>query len=221
MILVKPSYEIEYIPENLFEDLELYARNCYKSEDKITEDSGKKFIKSIIEKGHLSILRHKQITVRFICSRAVSHQLVRHGLAHFLQESQRYCNYNKKNDGNVTFIIPHWANYLSGKAAIRTDDSAVDALHEYMDVQEFWLYGMQLAEDNYKRLLKLGCKPEEAREVLPNSTKTEVIVTANIEEWIHIFKQRASPHADKAMQQLMYPLLEEFKKEIPIIFDNI
>jgi len=220
MLLVKPSFKIEYIPENLYTDLELFGRNCYKSEDRITLESATKFMDMIVnDKHHYSILRHKQATVRFICSRGTSHQLVRHGLAHFLQESQRYCNYSKKNNGEIVYVIPFYLHDAIPEGVYH-NESEIN-INPPSNGARVWLSQVLQAEESYHTLVKQGWKPERARGILPNDAKTEVILTANLEEWRHIFKQRADSHADESMQWLMYPLLAEFKKEMPIIFDDI
>jgi thymidylate synthase (FAD) len=221
MILLKPSIEILRLPTNVLEDLELFGRVCYKSEDRITPESANRFIDMIVnDKHHYSVLRHKQATVRMICSRSISHQIVRHGLAHFLQESQRFCNYSKKNNGEIQFIIPFYLQDAIPEGRYKED------IYEKINYANAngecdWLEGMLFSEHRYHDLIAKGWKPERARGVLPNDCKTELILSANLEEWRHIFKQRADSHADESMQHLMFPLLAEFKKAIPIIFDDI
>ena len=147
------------------------------------------------------------LTVKFITDRAVSHELVRHRVASFAQESQRYCAYNKDKFGNeVTFVRPYFLRYADA------------------DTTKTWIDAMQQAEDAYFKLLKAGCKPQDARSVLPNSTKTEIVVTANAREWRHILKLRAAgesgkPHPD--MLNLMVPLLNELRLKMPALFYDI
>lgn len=115
MQLLYPSYEIldDIDGSRILKRIELAGRTCYKSEHRITEDSARRFVYNrILVDGHYSILRHEKVTVKIVCNRAVSHQLVRHGLAHFSQESQRYCDYGKKG---LAFIIPHWAGIEPGE----------------------------------------------------------------------------------------------------------
>lgn len=225
MILIKPYTEIDpgiRSGDKILNRLRIKANTCYKPE-KVSPKSDYDFMWELVHnKKHTSVLRHEQASFKIVCSRGTSHQLVRHGLAHFLQESQRYCNYSNKNDGNVIFIIPHWAKAHEG---VYSDDinilvAETIGLISDSDTQE-WLIHSAWCEKAYKNLIRNGRKPEEAREVLSNSCKTELQVTANLEELRHIFKQRASPHADGAMQHLMYPLLEEFKKKIPVVFDDL
>lgn len=185
--------------------LEICARVCYKSEDKITEDgeSAKALVKRLIDSGHEAMLEHGTITVRFICDRAVSHELVRHRMASFAQESQRYCNYSLDKFGrDITFILPYWL-----------DEEDLG----YSD----WERSCREAEQTYFRLLDYGYSPQQARMVLPNCTKTEIIVTANFREWRHILKLRTAPDAHPDMQRLMRRLLTELKERIPVLFDDI
>lgn len=202
MQVIKPSFIIEKLPT--IDDLKLLekiGRVCYKSEDRITDDSYKTFLKGIIKRGHHSILEHITMTVRFICDRGVSHELVRHRLCAFSQESTRYCNYR----GDVTFIQPCFWEATS-KAFQR------------------WERGMQTAEALYTAALQDGATPQEARAYLPNSVKTEIVVTTNLREWRHIFNLRAvgttgAPHHQ--MRELMLPLLTKCYQALPIIFEDI
>lgn len=185
--------------------IERCARICYKTEGKITEDSdesAKELIGRLIARGHEAMLEHSCLTVIFTVDRALSHELVRHRMASFAQESQRYCNYsNDKFEGHVTFIQPQWLKEGTPDYDI-WEKSCLDAEKEYFD----------LLENN---------KPELARAVLPNCTKTELVITANYREWRHIFKLRAAPGAHPDMRKLMTELLLELKDRIPVIFDDI
>lgn len=185
--------------------IERCARICYKTEGKITEDSeesAKELISRLIARGHEAMLEHSCLTVIFTVDRALSHELVRHRMASFAQESQRYCNYsNDKFDGHVTFIKPQWLKAGTPDYDI-WEKSCLDAEKEYFD----------LLENN---------KPELARAVLPNCTKTELAITANYREWRHIFKLRTAPGAHPDMRKLMTELLLELKDRIPVIFDDI
>jgi len=208
MKLIKPNFEILTPIDGvqILKDIEIAGRTCYKSEDKITEDSAQQFVKMILGRAHESVIEHKSITVKFICDRGVSHELVRHRLASFSQESTRYCNYSKnKFDNELTFIFPEWL-----KNVIETD-TAVQTYHLVLEH----------AEKAYLKLLELGWQPQQARAVLPNSLKTEVVVTANLREWRTILKQRTGTAAHPQMRELMVPLLSELKTKIPIIFDDI
>jgi thymidylate synthase (FAD) len=219
MKLIKPSYEIlSTIDGNqILKDIELAGRTCYKSEDKITEDSAQQFVRMILGKAHESVIEHKSVTVKFICDRGVSHEIVRHRLASFSQESTRYCNYSKDKFGNeLTFIIPCWLTIpeivIEDKQVYNVD--VTDGGLEYISL-------LAKAQETYFQLLSIGWQPQQARAVLPNSLKTEIVVTANLREWRTIFKQRTSQAAHPQMRELMVPLLAEFKTKIPVIFDDI
>lgn len=205
MRIVEPSFEIldEIKGDEILKKLERIGRVCYKSESRITNDSAKQFIANIIESGHESVIEHEKISVRIICDRGVSHEIVRHRIASYSQESTRYCNYADEKFGKeLTLIKPvFWA-----------EDS-----EEY----ECWLEIMQKIEDSYNYLMEKGVKPQEARSILPNSLKTEIIVTMNLREWRHFFKLRTSLRAHPQMREVACAILDEFKKRIPIIFDDI
>ncbi len=201
MEVISPSHVIETPLDGnrILKNLERYGRTAYKSEDKITEDSAKKFIKSILSRGHESILEHESITVRFICDRGVTHELVRHRLCAFTQESTRYCNYTKK--GMQVIKPPFWQQ-----------DSP-----QY----KLWYATMQMCEKAYNDLIANGATPQEARSVLPNSLKTEIVTSANIREWRHILTLRTSKAAHPQMRELMIGLLTDFQQKIPVLFEDI
>lgn len=201
MELVNQSYEIltDIRGVEILKFIERVARTCYKSEDKITDESAYHMIKHLVDRDHTAMIEHMSVTVKFICDRGVSHEIVRHRLCSFAQESTRYVNYNKRG---ATFIKPYFWK----------EDSK-----EY----ELWLYAMNVAEDMYNKLIESGAKPQEARTVLPNSVKTEIIVTANLREWMKILTLRTDKAAHPQMREIMIPLLFEFKDRIPVIFDNI
>lgn len=209
MRIIEPSYEIlTEISEGGIKELqhiEKIGRVCYKSEDKITEDgeSAKKFVKMLIGRGHEAMIEHSSLSVKFIVDRGVSHELVRHRIASFAQESTRYCNYSKdKFDNGITFIKPFFF---------------VEDTQNYKE----WVHAMGMAEKSYLQMLKDGATPQEARSVLPNSTKTEITITANYREWRNFFKLRTAKVAHPQMTQVTRPLLRELKEKLPIIFDDI
>lgn len=219
MLLVKPSSQILHISTDALQLIEAAGRTCYKSEAKITADSAPDFAAMILKRGHESVLEHATATVRFVCDRGVSHEIVRHRLASYSQESTRYCDYE---GGHVAFVIPPWcARLLPGEASICTDDAARDTHNELADPETFWLLAMQQAEDSYRDLRALGWRPEQARSVLPNSLKTEIVMTANLREWRHFFRLRTSMSAHPQMREVATPLLEDFKSRIPALFDDI
>lgn len=217
MKLIKPYFEIlsKIDGKEILMNIERAGRTCYKSEDKITETSAENFIKMLIERGHESVLEHEKISVLFVCDRGVSHELVRHRIASFSQESTRYCNYSKdKFDGQLTFIIPEW---LQGKVHV----GVYEVSPFNGESEDIWVNSMLFAEESYQELIDKNWQPQQARSVLPNSLKTEIVVTANLREWRTIFKQRTSKAAHPQMRELMCPLLEKFKEIIPIVFNDI
>lgn len=207
MKVIKAGYEIlTPITGEELKTIEIAGRTCYKSEDKITENSARKFVKMLIDRKHEAMLEHSSLTIKFICDRGVSHELVRHRLASFGQESTRYCNYAGDKFGNeLTFIEPLFFEKGTKK---------------YND----WTWAMQKAEDAYMSLMENGASPQEARSVLPNSIKTEVVMTANYREWRHFFKLRAARATGPAhpqMEEITVPLLRELNNLIPVVFDDI
>ena len=210
MLLIKPSAEILYVSPNALELIEAAGRTCYKSEDKITADSAPKFAAMVMKRGHESVIEHATASVRFICDRGVSHEIVRHRLASYSQESTRYCDYK---GGHVTFIIPPWVSVEPCETANATSAKSM--------ADTVWMQSVLQAEETYKYLRKLGWLPEQARSVLPNSLKTEIVMTANVREWRHFFKLRTSSAAHPQMREVAIPLLEEMRKRIPVIFDAI
>ncbi len=201
MKIIQPSIEIlTPIDGNyILKFLEQCGRTCYKSEDKITEDSAEKFVRALIKSGHESVIEHFNITVKVICNRGISHEIVRHRIGAYSQESTRYVNYK---DG-IEVILP---NYL-----IMPNDK----------VYEVWLNAMADAERHYKKMIALGARPEIARDVLPNALKTEVVITYNLRQWRHFFKQRLSRAAHPQIRQIAGMILKEFKANIPVIFEDI
>ena len=213
MFLLKPSFKIEGFYMDNPCDMERIGRVCYKSEDRITEGSAEKFIKARLG-AHESVIEHSALTVRFICDRGVTHELVRHRLCSFSQESTRYCNYF----GRLTFIIPPWIDIPEGDLYRFEDGKQWYGTNK--PVYE-WYMSLVYASMAYEELLNLGWSPQQARSVLPNSLKTEIIMTANFREWRHVFRLRCDKAAHPQMQELMRPLLTKVKTHIPIIFDDI
>lgn len=216
MKVINQMHHILKITENALEKIELAGRTCYKSEAKITPESSKKFVKMLIDRGHHSVIEHPSATVKFITDRGVTHELVRHRLASFSQESTRYCNYG---GDNITFIRPVWCDIVV--LADWDDDKYIKTITSIPMAESYWLKACLSSEFMYKRLLNAGWRPEEARSVLNNSLKTEIVVTANLREWRHILKLRCSKAAHPQIRELMLPLLKEFKAKLPIIFDDI
>ncbi len=199
MQIIDHGYEIISLPENLLQTIEAAGRTCYKSEDKITSDSAAGFVARMRDRGHHAMIEFGDIIVRFITNRGVTHELVRHRLFSFAQESTRYVRY----DGKMEFIRPCW-----------WEDSTPAQ-------QETWESAMKDAEKYYLELLKSGWRPEQAREVLPNSLKTEIVVKGNIREWRHMFALRCSKKAHPQIRALMQPLLVDLQERLPVIFDDL
>jgi thymidylate synthase (FAD) len=221
MKLVKAGYEIltNIKKEEILQNIEFAGRTCYKSEDKITDSTSKDFVKMLIGNGHLSVLEHEKITVKFIIDRGVSHELVRHRIASFSQESTRYCNYSKdKFDNQLTFIIPEW---ISDEEIEIAQDLSEFNYNDISETTKQWYFAMLRSEQTYNDLTERGWQPQQARSILPNSLKTEIVVTANLREWRTIFEQRTSKKAHPQMREVMIPLLEELKSKLPVVFDDI
>ena len=209
MKIVKPSFEILFpktkeLATEILKVVELAGRNCYMSEDRICEGSHNKMIGMLRMKKHESVMEHGNITVRMIGSRAFTHQLVRHRLAAYSQESQRYCNYSKgKFNNEVTFIEPEGFDDWTRPQK----DNFKCALEE--------------SETYYQKLISYGTKAEDARGVLPNACKTEIVVTMNLRSWRHFFKMRCDKHAQAEIRNLAKGLLKEMSELMPVIFEDL
>ena len=205
MKIIEPKVELINAPSyaSLLSTIEQAGRTCYKSEDKITEGSAEKFIRGIIKRGHEAVIEHGSLTLRFTCDRGVSHEIVRHRLAAYCQESTRYCNYSKDGfGGEITVIAPSW-----------TKDGD--------DPYEVWKKACLRAELAYFDLLTIGCTPQEARSVLPNSLKTEVVMTADIREWRHFIRLRNSPAAHPDMRVVAKMAHALLLANYPVFFGDI
>ena len=191
--------------------IERIGRVCYKSEDKITDGSAEKFVRGIIKSGHESVIEHHNISVKVTCDRGVSHEIVRHRLASYSQESTRYCNYTgEKFGGEITVI-----NLATGfKSDLLTSEKDLEKLH-------LWRRAMMTAEYYYDKLIKAGATPQEARSVLPNSTKTEIVMTMNLRNWRHFLGLRNSRAAHPQIREVANLILKKFHDEIPVVFDDI
>ena len=204
MKIIEPKVELINPPaySDLLSLIELAGRTCYKSESKITGNSAEKFVRNILKRGHEAVIEHGSVSVRFTCDRGVSHEIVRHRLASYCQESTRYCNYSKEDFGSeITVIKP---------CALDKDGSAYR--------QWFWAWSQ--AEEAYFNMLDFGCTPQEARPVLPNSTKTEVVMTANMREWRHFLRLRTAPAAHPDMREVAKMLLTEMQTRYPAFFED-
>lgn len=213
MEIVEPSFEIldkDKRGEEILKKLELCGRVSYKSEARIQDGSDRRFIEMLKSKGDWSVLEHESISVRIICDRGVTHELVRHRLASYTQESTRFCNYKK--NGHIQVIQPPFRPYLSHQ---------LKSEHTIQEAYNDWAVAILACERAYMSLLAAGLNPGLARSVLPNSLKTEIIITTNLRAWHHIFRQRTSNSAHPQMREIMLPLLEEFKKLIPILYNDL
>lgn len=243
MKIIQQSYEIlDDISDGGVKELqkiEKAARTCYKSEDKISAngESAQKLIRKLIENGHEAMLEHSCLTVKFITDRGVTHELVRHRMASFAQESTRYCNYSNDKFGNeITVVEPIIFNDMDNEwredvaeslHLLVSGDADRDHIKDYIDaptkykMYAQWYVSLIGAEDSYIAMTECGVTPQMARSVLPNSLKAEIVVTANYREWRHILDLRAAAEAHPQIRALMKDLLIELHKRIPVIFDDI
>lgn len=199
MIIVKPSVSLEspIDGENVLKFLESCGRVCYKSECRITPDSARGFVKRLLDSKHESVLEHYNISMRVICDRGVSHEIVRHRIASYSQESTRYCNYGKSDE--IQVIEPPG---LDGEKRI------------------LWVVAMQASERAYLDLIRSGSTPQIARSVLPNSLKTELVMTMNLREWRHFLRLRIAPTAHPQMREIAYMVRDILVHKIPVVFDE-
>lgn len=233
MKFIRESVDLLYSGNRLTENsekeigqfLESCGRVCYKSEKKITSDSYKKFLDMIITSGHHSILEHVNISAKIITNRGVTHELIRHRLGAYSQESTRYCNYSSSRFGNeVTFIVPVWISderleQLSQKFTCGVILPFCPG--DSTDPDEIWFNTLFDIERNYFYLLERGYTPEKAREVLPNSLATTIMTTYNLRQWIHVLRQRLSPQCHPQMRYLMSMIGAEFSKYLPMFFNPV
>lgn len=223
--IIDQSHKIISLPNNLLQVIEATGRTCYKSEDKIgcaaslvvkdangcndgtnkcknincEDHSSRKFTKMLLDRGHHAMIEFGDIIVRFVTNRGVTHELVRHRLCSFAQESTRYVRY----DGGMEFIRPVWWEETS------------------IGQRELWKYAMSQCETNYQNLLNNGWRPEQAREVLPNSLKTEIVVKANIREFRYILDLRCNKKVHPQFRALVLPLLKDLHDRVPVLFDDL
>ena len=205
MKIIEPSVELvdDFDAAAVMKKIERAGRVCYKSEGNIKDDSAEKFIRGIIKRGHESVIEHAAISFKIICDRGVTHELVRHRLASYSQESTRFCDYTAgKFGGELTFIKPcFWQE---------TDENF-----------KLWRETMALIEKNYLALRAGGARPEEARSILPNSLKTEIFVTMNLREWRHFLKLRAAKAAHPQMREVALKIYKILLEKLPAVFDDI
>ena len=186
--------------------IEEIARTCYRSEDKITEDgkSAEQLVRALTNAGHGAMLEHATISMRYVSNIAAYKDLTRHrvGIAYAI-ESTRFCSYNKGKFGNeIAFLRP------------------VEIPQDSLKYQ-VWLNAMEQAEKNYMNLASMGAKPDELSLILPQSTAAEFVITANARAWNNIFNLRAIGHSRPCVREIMIPTLELFRREVPIVFDDV
>ena len=212
MIIQKPAVEVLSTEryEDMLRRVERIGRVCYKSEDRIEEGSAEKFIRGIIRRGHESVIEHGSITVKFICDRGVTHEIVRHRIASYSQESTRYCNYVKEKFGSQITCID-----LATGFRYDLDDETDRKKYEV------WQKAMENAERSYFQMIELGATPQEARSVLPNSLKTELVATMDLREWRHFFRLRTDPAAHPQCREVACMLLERFAWDYPVFFEDL
>lgn len=211
MKLIEPSATLiaktQLIGDNSLESpmklIEQAGRTCYKSESKTSKDSWKPFVNMIKSKGHESVLEHVSATIRIICDRGVSHEIVRHRIASFSQESTRYCNYSPTKK-SMTFVKPFWYSL---------PDVSPDKIAHFKDA-------MRLAEVAYNKLIELGSTPQEARAVLPNALKTEIVATMNLRSWKHFLELRLSPQAHPDMRIVARLIKDQLMFNFPVVFES-
>lgn len=216
MEIIKPSVEIINLGNvtEMLRTIELAYRICYKSEGRMSETHYDPiFIKSKIKMGHESPLEHEKVTVKIVCDRGVTHEDVRHRIASFSQESTRYCNYSKNG-----LMVIHPGFWDPESPIFRASNP------NFAECMRIWKNHMEDCEYTYNKLIELGATPQEARSVLANSTKTEIVHTMNIREWRHFFNLRAigttgKPHPQ--MLEITRPLLDMFQANIPVVFDDL
>ena len=212
MNIINPRIEIIDTPDygEMLKKIERIGRVCYKSEDKMTEGSAETFVRSLIVRGHESVIEHQNITVKVICDRGVTHEIVRHRIASYSQESTRYCRYSdEKFNGHITVIDP-----ITGFGW---------DLNDHRDEQKYhiWLNAMMDADRHYLDMIAVGATPQEARSVLPNSLKTEIVMTMNLRTWRHFIRLRDSKRAHPQMQEVAHMIGKEFAMRYPVFFEDI
>ena len=203
MRLVEPWIEVEnFDGVKIMKRIERACRTCYRSEDKISEESYKNLLTNCLNRGHESVLEHEKITVRIYSDIGTYKDLTRHRFASFSVESTRYCSYNKDKYGNEIAVVN--PVYIEDK-----------------EVFETWKKAIEDMEKAYMKMKELGASTDMCREILPHSTAAEYTMTANIREWKHILELRTTNHVHPAIRQVLIPLLLLFKEQMPEIFGDI
>lgn len=247
MKIIKPSVKkiVFYIPEDeqsIEQGIEEAGRNCYKSEDKITSDSADKFIRILRNRGHEAMLEFGFARVHVSADRGLTHELVRHRVASFAQESTRYCNYSKGKFGSEITVVEQPGIDEISEIGMKNPEERSSFLQECwskvaklvypnygqkgdnfmsMSQKQVWDNAMKLAENHYVVLLEMGVKPEIARSVLPIGLKSDIVVAANLREWRHIFKMRCSSKAHPIIRGIMLECLKKFNEKVPSVYEDL
>ncbi len=215
MKLIKPSIEFIWMTPQPLKTIERAGRTCYKSEEKISDNSAELFVQKLLDRGHDAMIEHASASYRVVCDRGVTHEIVRHRLFSYAQESTRYCNYK----GGVTFIIPCWITLAEAEDVHYIQD-CVEADFNFASPEADWLGSILDSALYYCDLLAKKWTPQQARSVLPNALKTEIVITGNLREWRHFFKLRCAKTAHPQMQEIANMLLRDIQERIPILFDK-
>ena len=212
MNVTKPSVEIIDMKDydEMIRKIEKIGRVCYKSEGNITEESAERFIRNILKRGHESVIEHEAVTVRMIFDRGITHEIVRHRIASYSQESTRYCNYSIDKFGNEITVID-----LASGFKYDLNDPADQAKYKV------WNEAMEAAEKYYFQMLKLGATAQETRSLLPNSLKTEIVITMNLRSWRNFFRLRCDSHAHPQMREIAIMAFKVFKEKLPVFFSDM
>lgn len=230
MRLIKPRVEIldRIDGDQVIADITTAARTCYKSEDVRTKEKDKALVKRLIESKHEAMLEFSDVTVKFTTSIGITREIIRHRLSSFANESTRYCNYNKdKFNSEITFIIPSYLDIPEGNYTywdsdwVDMDKMKIQLPADDKNTVSNWLFALNHAETTYQILSNKGWKAEQAREVLPMSTKSELCMKANLREWRHFFELRCSTAAHPDIRVLALDLLKQMHEKIPVIFDDL
>lgn len=215
--VIKPNWEwmplSEWKMDKIVKHLEECGRNCYKSEARITDNSADKFVRKICRNHHLSVLEHECLTARIVCSRACSHQLVRHRIGSYSQASMRYINYDKRG---LKVICP---------PSIGIPPGEYSKWHYYNDLskrQNEWVNVLDSAYWEYKKALEDKVRPEDARFLLPHATETSVVVTYNMSMWRHVIEERGlNKHAQWEIRDIFYDIYSQLKQRLPAVFEDL
>ena len=224
---IEPSYKIlseDFTRANVLKTIERAARTCYQSEGAICEGSDVKLLKKLLSMGHEAMIEHAPaLSVSVTTCRGVTHEIVRNRLFSFAQESTRYVRYGKDGDP-MLFILPPWIQGAEREALLSkvwTNKDAESHNPELSKTAALFMESCVDAETYYRLLLGEGWQPQQAREVLPNALKTEIVITGNVRQWRHFFELRCDKPAHPSMRAIMIPLFNQLRSEIPELWDDV